>query len=83
MSEKNGLSSRMTRAWTPSSRTSTFEPPPRILNGDPLVPAAPEQSDQFLELSGAGEERGRSTQSEPDPRGQRLIGLDDPGEVVE
>ena len=53
------------------------------LEGDALVPTTPEEGDQFIEISGAGEKRSRATQSEPDPMGQRLIRLHGPGEVFE
>ena len=73
----------MTSAATPSSRTRTFDPPPRILNGICSSRQRRMQPEQLVERPGPGQERGRAPQAEPDVRGQRLIGLDDRAEVVE
>ena len=63
----------MTMPATPSSRTSTFEPPPSSRTCKPFVAAALHDRQQLVDRRRLGEVLGRAAQLEPGPVGQRHV----------
>ena len=71
--ETPGWRRLMTMPVTPSSRTSTFEPPPSSRTCSAFVAAALDDRQQLVDRVGLGEELGRAAELEPGPLGQRHL----------
>ena len=72
-----------TAPLTPSSRTRTLEPPPRIADGDLFLVARPHDFEQLVDVSRTDEVLGRTADLHPRVRSERLVTKRDVFEGVE